>query len=1195
MNAVTRVCALLTAVCLLTLTVFAALPEEPEPVVDSRGAVQLQIYAMDIPLKDLKIAGTALCCVAGAGYSNQKEYQDTMVEVRDKISTSDPGVLEVRYHETDPRYFYITPVSFGQAKITFRDGTLSAAETVSVQPRTLNFYGGSIPLTSTPNRPFPLIDWLGITPCFDRPVDLPLPLVSSDESVVLVEKPSPWTTARDIKPKKPGRAVLTYSDGCYQAEMFVEVLEEKFDNPSKPGFHVFAGPYEMHRERLTLEQGERARLCILYQTPENYLPIVDLTDAEFSFSQSGIVQGEPESIDNITGSYSKFYLYGMEPGDTIMTCSAGGETYSIPVTVTEPEAEADPPLLPRTPGFYAWDNPFQVKQDSLTVHQEEMLDLSVFANFQKGGLTYAWKAELDQNNFSFDPSGIAFAEPYRLASEPFTNFYLHGLKPGKTTMTYTGDGQTYSIPVTVTEPEETPPFPPGETVAITKPTVEAINKALEAFPAGTTFLLPSGRVAWSKDSAITISKENITLQGRDTVFECDVNIRGKNIRLEDLEFDVTEDYNSQSDRDLVCALTSATSPPIAVWGDGSVTFHNCKFHVINGTAISLSNSQVWFEGKNVFNNCRAGLVIEARAGRTRPYASGLVFKNCNIALKVADFVSETADPYFYRFTECNFLGNDINVQDGRSARLNLDTDFNVSNNYFQGGKMDGKITDYPRYQEALDINQDGTVSDYPLLTLPPGAGEIPFLNEETPAPIAADSFSGLNTPLTLSVRQLNNDVVQEAEDTQALLEWNFENLETEAEWPDFRPSAYIDETFPSQWTGGIDRYQGIHFLHNGDLPLEGARVKVKKQVELKSPLYLYEVSEQGPVYAGAVTAEDDAYCFDMGHCSDYIVTDVKFEQESGGESGENSGGSENGGGENSGSGSRAPALTTPAPPEQAAQQQDAQTREPSDQTREAQTDTAGTGPADTPENAVIPGGRRESNGPGAIPAGSFWNKREIQEHFESAQGNEVSFDVVSKPIVSGEVFEMLKQSPEMTLVLRGDGYIWSFKGTDILNGADFPDSFDTTLSTVSPNLSKLKQAAGDRPFQCAYFSYHGPLPFQAEISIAVKGTGPYDVEYFSLDTQTLEPVSRDVPVKDGCVSWEITHCSDYVLFPLSPAVSAQPVAAMREQPPARAQPESGAPWKYWTAAGIAVILCGAVALLYRKTNRTSSISNKTPR
>lgn len=224
MNAVTRVCALLTAVCLLTLTVFAALPEEPEPVVDSRGAVQLQIYAMDIPLKDLKIAGTALCCVAGAGYSNQKEYQDTMVEVRDKISTSDPGVLEVRYHETDPRYFYITPVSFGQAKITFRDGTLSAAEMVSVQPRTLDFYLGKCLMTNTPNKPFPLVASESMMPGFQRPVDLKLSLVSSDESVVSLEKSlSPLAQYIMVIPKNPGRAVLTYSDGCYQTDIYVEV------------------------------------------------------------------------------------------------------------------------------------------------------------------------------------------------------------------------------------------------------------------------------------------------------------------------------------------------------------------------------------------------------------------------------------------------------------------------------------------------------------------------------------------------------------------------------------------------------------------------------------------------------------------------------------------------------------------------------------------------------------------------------------------------------------------------------------------------------------------------------------------------------------------------------------------------------------------------------------------------------------
>lgn len=258
--------------------------------------------------------------------------------------------------------------------------------------------------------------------------------------------------------------------------------------------------------------------------------------------------------------------------------------------------------------------------------------------------------------------------------------------------------------------------------------------------------------------------------------------------------------------------------------------------------------------------------------------------------------------------------------------------------------------------------------------------------------------------------------------------------------------------------------------------------------------------------------------------------------------------------------------------------------------RESRADITEAGPAGLSTDRAIPGHDRESNGPRAIPAGNYWNNREVRERFESAQGNEVSFDVVSKPIVSGELFKMLGRSPEMTVAFRGDGYMWSFKGSDVINGAYIPDSFDTTISTVSPNLSQLQQAAGDRRFQCAYFSHHGPLPFRAEITVAVEGNGPYDIDYFNPDTEAFEPVSRQVPVQAGSITWEIAHCSDYVLFPLSPADSILPAAAVQEKPPVQATPESGAPRNYyWGAAGIAVILWVGAVFLRRKRNRPTAV------
>lgn len=65
------------------------------------------------------------------------------------------------------------------------------------------------------------------------------------------------------------------------------------------------------------------------------------------------------------------------------------------------------------------------------------------------------------------------------------------------------------------------------------------------------------------------------------------------------------------------------------------------------------------------------------------------------------------------------------------------------------------------------------------------------------------------------------------------------------------------------------------------------------------------------------------------------------------------------------------------------------------------------------------------------------------------------------------------------------------------------------------------------------FDHHGKLPTKAKIRINVskkfKDNESLYLYYYNPDSKNIEFVEKNLKVKDGCVEFEIDHCSDYFL------------------------------------------------------------------
>lgn len=116
-------------------------------------------------------------------------------------------------------------------------------------------------------------------------------------------------------------------------------------------------------------------------------------------------------------------------------------------------------------------------------------------------------------------------------------------------------------------------------------------------------------------------------------------------------------------------------------------------------------------------------------------------------------------------------------------------------------------------------------------------------------------------------------------------------------------------------------------------------------------------------------------------------------------------------------------------------------------------------------------------------------------------------------------------------------YSWQFlkdkdKKVNIEDSLYIDDDLRLSLNRTSEDVAKIEDKVSQKKLIVS-FDYHGTLPLKTTVTLNVQGKFKNGDElylyYYNPDDATIEYISKNVEVKNGQVSFEIEHCSDYFL------------------------------------------------------------------
>lgn len=206
------------------------------------------------------------------------------------------------------------------------------------------------------------------------------------------------------------------------------------------------------------------------------------------------------------------------------------------------------------------------------------------------------------------------------------------------------------------------------------------------------------------------------------------------------------------------------------------------------------------------------------------------------------------------------------------------------------------------------------------------------------------------------------------------------------------------------------------------------------------------------------------------------------------------------------------------------------------------TDSNGTGSGNgTPEKSptptpVIPETvtmNASTKKPVQATANNLTSAIELETKFKNSTGDEVEVNVAQKPLLSSKAFEILSRHVDKNLVLKGKGYQWMFKGTEITNpSAITGSSFDATINLTSPNREKIAELTAGADVINIYFNYHGTLPGPAQVTLNIGQQYASQIKhlyYYNDKADNLEYLAPVEVTEIGEATFTIYHCSDYLL------------------------------------------------------------------
>lgn len=178
--------------------------------------------------------------------------------------------------------------------------------------------------------------------------------------------------------------------------------------------------------------------------------------------------------------------------------------------------------------------------------------------------------------------------------------------------------------------------------------------------------------------------------------------------------------------------------------------------------------------------------------------------------------------------------------------------------------------------------------------------------------------------------------------------------------------------------------------------------------------------------------------------------------------------------------------------------------------------------------------------PAPPDSGAVFDKvSDVITELKEGQAAEVTFNIGKDGKLSAEdqtaVFQALKgRNKSLTFAVRDDSgkvlYSFTFRGEQITD-ADLYLDFKLNIGVSNRAIEGLLEK--DAKSLILEFAHSGKFPGTAEIKVSV-GTPFTEGEklylyYYNPDSKKLEPVQKDIIVVDGYATFELTHCSSYVL------------------------------------------------------------------
>lgn len=155
----------------------------------------------------------------------------------------------------------------------------------------------------------------------------------------------------------------------------------------------------------------------------------------------------------------------------------------------------------------------------------------------------------------------------------------------------------------------------------------------------------------------------------------------------------------------------------------------------------------------------------------------------------------------------------------------------------------------------------------------------------------------------------------------------------------------------------------------------------------------------------------------------------------------------------------------------------------------------------------------------------------VEDALSNAIKGNINIDS-KKPYIEKDVFDFLAKNPNKTITLIGNGYSWTFKGSDINSSMVLSEDIVTTISNVSPKQESINKLAKGNDILTLHFDYEGLLPGKASVQINVDSKyndSIMNLYIYNEKLNKLELLSENIEVKNNNINIEVLRGADYIL------------------------------------------------------------------